>query len=74
MRIGVRVIGGLVHILGFAEREIEAPSGTTAAGLLDLLGLRSRSVITTRDGIGLGPDEALAEGDRLLISPPFSGG
>lgn len=75
MKITVRLVGGLVHRLGFGEQECEVPSGTTAGGLLAALGIPDpRTVITTRNGWGIGPDEVIEEGDRILVSPPFSGG
>jgi sulfur carrier protein ThiS len=75
VRITVRLIGGLVHTVGFAEQQLDLPAGTTARALLVGLGIdRPGSVLTTRNGHGISPDEAIGEGDRILISPPFSGG
>ena len=75
MHITVKVIGGLVGRLGFGERRQEVPEEATAGELLAALGIADpRTVITTRNGHGIAPDEALAEGDRILVSPPFSGG
>ena len=75
MRITVRVIGGLAHRLGSGERERDVPPGTTAGSLLAALGIADpRTVITTRNGRGIAPDEEVEEGDRILVSPPFSGG
>jgi sulfur carrier protein ThiS len=51
------------------------PAGTTAGDVLAWLGITDpRTVITTRNGSGIGPDEMIGEGDRILVSPPFSGG
>ena len=74
MKILVRLIGGLVHTMGFTEEEIALPPGTTAGALLAGLGIDGRSVVTTRNGRGIALDETVGEGDRILISPPFSGG
>jgi sulfur carrier protein ThiS len=75
MRITVKLIGGLVHTIGLAEQEIHLPAATTAGALLAGLGIeRPGSVITTRNGHGIALDEAITDGDRILISPPFSGG
>jgi sulfur carrier protein ThiS len=75
VKVLVKLIGGLVHTVGFAEEEIPLPAGTTAGSLLAGLGIdRPGSVITTRNGQGIALDEAIEEGDRILISPPFSGG
>ena len=75
MKVTVKVIGGLAHRLGFSEQERDLPAGTTAGDVLAWLGITDqRTVITTRNGSGIGPDEMIGEGDRILVSPPFSGG
>jgi sulfur carrier protein ThiS len=75
MKIIVKLVGGLVHRVGFGEQQLDLPADTTAGALLAALGIdRPGSVITTRNGYGIAPDEAIVEGDRILISPPFSGG
>lgn len=75
MKINVRVIGGLAFRLGLTEHEREVPAGTTAGRLLADLGIDDpQTVITTRNGWGIAPDEVLEAGDRILVSPPFSGG
>ena len=75
MRITVKVIGGLVSRLGFAEQEREVPAGTTAGSLLAAVGIGDpQTVITTRNGHGVAPGDELHDGDRILVSPPFSGG
>jgi len=75
MHITVKVIGGLALRLGFTQQEREVPSGATAGSLLAALGIADpHTVITTRNGRGIAPEETLEEGDRVLISPPFSGG
>jgi sulfur carrier protein ThiS len=75
VKVTVKLVGGLVHTLGFSEQQLDLPAGVTAGALLAGLGIdRSGSVITTRNGRGIALDEAIGEGDRILISPPFSGG
>jgi len=75
VRVTVRLVGGLVHTMGFAEERIDLPAGVTAGALLAGLGIdRPGSVLTTRNGHGIALDEAIEEDDRILISPPFSGG
>ena len=75
MKITVRVIGGLALRLGFTTQEREVAPGTTAGRLLADLGIDDpQTVITTRNGWGIAPDEVLEAGDRILVSPPFSGG
>lgn len=75
MKVFVKLIGGLTHRVGFTEEEVHLPAGTTAGALLAGLGIdRPGWVITTRNGRGIDLDEPVEEGDRILISPPFSGG
>ncbi len=75
MKVTVKLAGGLVHTLGFSERQLEVPPGTTVAELLDAVGIdRTRPMIVGRNGWAIGPHEALQDGDRILVSPVFSGG
>jgi sulfur carrier protein ThiS len=75
MHITLKVIGGLALRLGFTEQQRELPAGATAGSLLAALGIADpRTVITTRNGRGIAPEDWLVEGDRVLVSPPFSGG
>ena len=51
MKVTLKLVGGLVHTLGFSEREIETPPGTTVGELLDAIGVdRTRPVIVGRNG------------------------
>jgi len=75
MKVTLKLVGGLVHTLGFSEREVEAPPGTTVGELLDAIGIdRTRPVIVGRNGWAIDRVEEVLEGDRLLVSPVFSGG
>lgn len=75
MKITVKLIGPFVQVFGFSEKELEVPAGTTAEELISLVSIdRSRPKIVTRNGRAVVPDEALAEGDRVVISPIYSGG
>ena len=75
MKIRVKMIGPLIYEAGFSEKEIEIPSETTADGLLDLIHLsKQRPKIVTRNGKAIAPDERLEDGDRIAISPLYSGG
>jgi sulfur carrier protein ThiS len=75
MKLTVKLAGGLVQTLGFSEREIELPPGTTVARLLDAIGIDpARPVIVGRNGWAMDLAEEIREGDRILISPVFSGG
>jgi hypothetical protein len=49
--------------------------GTTAEDLIGLVSIdKSRPKIVTRNGRAVVPGESLAEGDRVVISPIYSGG
>ena len=75
MKVTVRLAGGLVHTLGFSEQVLELPPGATAADLLDAIKAdRSRPLIVGRDGWAIDLADELHEGERILVSPVFSGG
>ena len=75
MKITVKLIGPFVQLFGFSEKELDVPEGTTADDLIALVSIdRSRPKIVTRNGRAVVPDEALASGDRVVISPIYSGG
>jgi len=75
MRITVKLIGPFVQLFGFGEKDLDVPEGTTADELIALVSIdRSRPKIVTRNGRAVGPDEKLADGDRVVISPIYSGG
>jgi sulfur carrier protein ThiS len=75
MNVTVKLVGGLVHTLGFSERELELPPGTTVAQLLDAIGIdRSRPLIVGRNGWAIDLVDEVGDGDRIMISPVFSGG
>jgi sulfur carrier protein ThiS len=75
MTVTVKLVGGLVQTLGFSERELELPAGTRVGELLDALAIdRARPVIVGRNGWAIDLAEEVREGDRILVSPVFSGG
>jgi sulfur carrier protein ThiS len=75
MKITVKLIGPFVQVFGFSEKDLDVPEGTTADDLIALVSIeKSRPKIVTRNGRAVVPDEALAEGDRVVISPIYSGG
>ena len=75
MKITVKLIGPFVQLFGFSEKELDVPEGTTADDLIGLVGVdKSRPKIVTRNGRAVGPGEILAGGDRVVISPIYSGG
>jgi molybdopterin converting factor small subunit len=71
----VKLIGPFIQAAGWSERVLEVPEGTTAEGLVEMIKLdRSRPRIVTRNGAAIGPDEPVRDGDRVVISPIYSGG
>ncbi len=75
MKVTVKLIGPFVQAFGFSEKELDVPEGTTADGLIALVSIdKGRPKIVTRNGRAAAPDEALADGDRVVISPIYSGG
>jgi molybdopterin converting factor small subunit len=75
MKITVKLIGPFVQLFGFSEKELDVPAGTTTDDLIGLVCIdKSRPKIVTRNGRAVVPDEALAAGDRIVISPIYSGG
>jgi molybdopterin converting factor small subunit len=75
MKLTVKLIGPFVQVFGFSEKELDVPDGTTTDQLIDIVSIdKSRPKIVTRNGRAVGPNDALAEGDRVVISPIYSGG
>jgi molybdopterin converting factor small subunit len=75
MKVTVKLIGPLIYEAGFSEKDFEAEAGSTIETLLRAVGLfRPRPKIVTRNGRAVSPHETLAEGDRIAISPIYSGG
>lgn len=75
MRVTVKLIGGLVHTVGFSERAVELPAGSTVAGLLRAMGVDGeRPVLVARDGWVIEPADELRDGERVVVAPVFSGG
>jgi molybdopterin converting factor small subunit len=75
MKIKVKLIGPLIYEAGFSEKVLDVPPDTTAESLLDLISVsRQRPKIMTRNGEAIEPGRQLEEGDRIAISPIYSGG
>jgi molybdopterin converting factor small subunit len=75
VKVTVKLIGPFVQLFGFSEKTLEVAAGATADDLVALVGVdRSRPKIVTRNGRAVGPGETLAEGDRVVVSPIYSGG
>jgi molybdopterin converting factor small subunit len=75
VKIRIKMIGPLMYEAGFSEKEIEVPAATTAEALLDLVAVsRQRPRIMTRNGRAIAPQEVLEDGDKIAVSPVYSGG
>ena len=75
MKITVKLIGPFIQVFGFSEKDLDVPAGTTADDLIGLVCVdRARPKIVTRNGRAVVPGEALTDGDRVVISPIYSGG
>jgi molybdopterin converting factor small subunit len=75
MKIKVKMIGPLIYEAGFSEKELELEKSITASQLLSLVKIQERRPkIITRNGKAIALDEELEDGDRIAISPIYSGG
>jgi molybdopterin converting factor small subunit len=75
MKVTVKLIGPFVQKLGFSEKEIDVPSATTVEELIPLVeGDKTRPKIVTRNGRAVAPGEEIRDGDRIVVSPVYSGG
>jgi molybdopterin converting factor small subunit len=73
--VRVKIIGPLMYEAGFSEKDVTVPESTTVEALLDLVSVpRQRPKIVTRNGRAVTPEEHLADGDKIAISPIYSGG
>jgi sulfur carrier protein ThiS len=75
MKIRMKIIGPLIYEAGFSEKEMEVAPGTTADALMDVIRVsKDRPKIITRNGKAVAPNEILEEGDKVVVSPIYSGG
>lgn len=74
MKVTVRLIGPLVYAAGFSEKAFTFPGPVTAGEVLARVSVAALPTIVTRNGNAVSPVDALAEGDRVVISPIYSGG
>jgi sulfur carrier protein ThiS len=75
MKVTLRLAGGFAHRAGFSHRELDLEPGTTIADILATMDIdRSRPMIIALNGHGVGADVEVHAGDRILVSPIFSGG
>jgi len=75
MTLTIKLIGPLIQALGFSEKSIVLPEGSTPESVLRTVGFPlERPRIVTRNGRAVSADEPLTEGDRIAIAPLYSGG
>ena len=75
MKITLKLIGPFIYTAGFSEKEFEVPESATVESLFELTRIeKDRPKIVTRNGKAVGQAEKLQEGDRVVISPLYSGG
>ncbi len=75
MKVTVKLISYFSVQAGFSEKEFNIPSLTTVEELLDRIKLKTPlTKVIIRNGRSVKLDEKLEEGDRVVISPVFSGG
>jgi len=75
MTVTVKLIGPLIYAAGFSEKRITLSAPATAGDVLARVYVgKHRPTILTRNGKAVSPLDALADGDRLVISPIYSGG
>lgn len=75
IRVTIKLIGPLINQAGFSEKIVEIPEGTTVEKLLSTLPLDpARPKIITRNGQAVATNAEVRDGDRIAISPIYSGG
>jgi len=81
MKIHVQFFSRLRELAGVSEMEIEVPTGSTSADLLELLYLRmpafrdwDKSILVAAGVEFVGRDYILQPGDQISIMPPVQGG
>ncbi len=75
MKVTLRLTGGLAHNAGFSLRELDVEPETKIEDILEAIAIdRARPMIIARNGWAVTADERVEEGDRILLSPVFSGG
>jgi molybdopterin converting factor small subunit len=81
MKAHVQFFSRLRDLAGASEAEIELPTGSTAADLLDLLYLRTpalrdwdKSILVAAGVEFVERDYVLRSGDQISIMPPVQGG
>ena len=75
MKVTVKLIGPLIYAAGFSEKEITLPDSAAAKDLFARIKLdKKRPTIVTRNGNAISAADKLSDGDRIVVSPLYSGG
>ncbi len=75
MKVTLKLAGAFVYAAGFSQKELDVEAGTTIADILETLAIDGgRPMVIARNGHGVGSDAEVQAGDRILVSPVFSGG
>jgi molybdopterin converting factor small subunit len=75
MKVTVKVIGPFIYKAGFSERDIEMMEPATVKDLLLRVNINGEGKsIVLRNGKSVSMSDMLADGDRVVISPIYSGG
>ncbi|MGE5421945.1 MAG: MoaD/ThiS family protein [Ignavibacteriales bacterium] len=74
MKIYYKAIGELRRKISCSEGEVECAKGTTAANLIDKLGLENKGLVIMVNGRKVGSEEPLNEDDRITLIPVAIGG
>ena len=75
MKVTVKLIGPLLYEAGFSEKTITLGGPATAGEVLARVDIgKNRPTILTRNGRAVALLDLLEDGDRLVISPIYSGG
>lgn len=75
MKVTVKLIGPLIYEAGFSEKELTLRGHMTAGELSAHVKIdKHRPTIITRNGRAVASGDALADGDRVVISHIYSGG
>ena len=75
MKVTVKIIGPFSYAAGFSESEVELVEPATTEDLISRVNIdKDRSKIILRNGKAVTLSDALTDGDRVVISPIYSGG
>ncbi|OPX90571.1 MAG: ThiS family protein [Pelotomaculum sp. PtaB.Bin104] len=79
MKFEVRLFGGLEKSVTGATFgkpiDVEAPEGTTVAGVISMIGVREEEVFTILvNGVRAEIETLVRQGDRVAFFPPVGGG